>query len=148
VQPAVRRRPPGRYDEPSRAASRAVALLLTALAIAFAVAVVWVLYLRSTVDVPFRSVGFAPQDGAVRIDVEVTPDAGTTAWCLLRSRNGVGEEIGRVFVPVRGRSDGGTVLVQHLLPVTDEAVTGEVTRCRPTPPPAGSPTAAPTRTSP
>jgi len=149
VQPVPRRRPPGRYDPPSRTASRTVAVLLAVLALAFAVAVAWVLYLRSTADdVRFRVVSFAPEDGAVRVTFEVTPDAGTTAWCLLRSRNALGEEVGRVFVPVEGRPDGRTLTVEHVLPVEDASVTGEVTRCRPATPPAGSPTSAPTAVSP
>jgi hypothetical protein len=141
----ARRRPPGRYDEPSRTASRAVAALLTVLLLGFLTAIAWVLFQRYTSDeVPFRAVGFTVLgDDAVRVELEVTPEPGTTAWCLLRSRGGDGLEVGRVFVPVAGRPDGRTVQVEQEYATSAEAVTGEVVRCRPTPPPPGSPTARP-----
>ncbi|HWH29183.1 MAG TPA: DUF4307 domain-containing protein, partial [Mycobacteriales bacterium] len=142
---SARRRPPGRYDEPSRGLPRALAVLLTALFLGLLVAVAWVLYQRYGVDdVPVRPVGFQVLgDDAVRVEFEVTPPEGGTAWCLVRAREVGGTEVGRVFVPVRPRDDGGPVRVEHELDTTQRAVTGEVPRCLPSPPPADAPTADP-----
>jgi hypothetical protein len=144
-RPPGRRRPPGRYDERSRTASRALAVVLAVLFLGFLLAVVWSLYQRFAGDaVPLQVRGYEVRGtGAVVVEFDVTPPADGTAWCLVRARNRVGEEIGRQVVPVRPRGDGSAVRVRHELRTTDEAVTGEVTRCRPVPPPAGEPTAEP-----
>jgi hypothetical protein len=142
------RRPPGRYDEPSRLGARTVAVLLGVLFLAFAVAITWWLYQRFGTDrvaVQVRTFSVLGDD-RVRVEFDVTPPDGVTTWCLVRARNAAGEEVGREFVRVPPPDDAGgrSVRVRHVLPTTDRPVTGEVQRCRPGPPPAGSPTANPT----
>jgi Domain of unknown function (DUF4307) len=141
--PTGRRRPPGRYDEPSRAVPRALAVLLGALFLGLLVALAFLLYSRwGTPDVPVRPRGFEVlSDTAVRVEFEVTPTAGGEAWCLVRSRGEQGQEVGRVFVRVPAADDGGVVRVDHVLTTSARAVTGEVPRCLPSPPPAEEPTA-------
>ena len=142
----ARRRPPGRYDEPSRAVPRAAAVLLTVLFLALMVALAWTLYQRYGVDdVPVRPTGFEVLgDDAVRVEFEVTPPDGGTAWCLVRARDEGGAEVGREFVRVPAREDGEPVRVEHVLPTTGLSVTGEVPRCLPRPPPDDAPTTDPT----
>jgi hypothetical protein len=143
--PTGRRRPAGRYDPPSRVVSRSVAVVLSVLFLGFLFALAWVLYLRfASDDVPFQLRGYeVVDDSLVIVEFDVTPPADGTAWCLVRARNAIGEEIGREFVPIEPVDGGDAVRVRHELAVTDEAVTGEVPRCRPVPPAAGEPTTAP-----
>ena len=143
--PPPRRRPPGRYDEPSRLASRSLAVLLSVLFVGLMLAVAWALYQRSAADdVALQERGFEVLgDDAVRVEFEVVPPPGGTAWCLVRARGATGAEVGHVFVPVLPRDDGRAVRVEQELATTDRAVTGEVPRCRPVGPPAGEPTAPP-----
>jgi hypothetical protein len=141
--PPDRRRPPGRYDEPPRLASRSLAVLLSVLFVGLLVAVAWALYQRSAADdVALQVRGFEVLgDDAVRVEFDVVPPAGGTAWCLVRAREAGGTEVGHVFVPVLPREDGEAVRVVHELATTERAVTGEVPRCRPVPPPADERTA-------
>ncbi|HVM27424.1 MAG TPA: DUF4307 domain-containing protein [Mycobacteriales bacterium] len=143
--PGGRRRPPGRYDQRSRAASRSLAVVLSVLFVAFLVSLSWLLYQRSGGEqVPLQLRGYElVGDDVVVVEFDVTPPADGTAWCLVRARQASGEEIGAEHVPVLPRPDGGAVRVRHELTVRGEAVTGEVPRCRPVPPPAGEPTAEP-----
>lgn len=108
-------------------------------------AVVWTFWSRfGRDDVGLRERGFAVlSDEAVRVDFDVTPPPGETAWCLVRARGASGAEVGYEHVPVPSRGGGSAVLVQHVLTTTERAVTGEVTRCELSPPPAGRPTAEP-----
>ena len=140
--PSGRRRPPGRYDAPSRAVPRALAVLLGALFLGLLVAIAWVLYQRWGVDdVPVRPRGFEVlSDRRVVVEFEVTPPARGAAWCLVRSRDEPGVEVGRVFVRVPAAPDGGAVRVEQELETTGRAVTGEVPRCLPSPPPDDEPT--------
>ncbi|MFP5218902.1 MAG: DUF4307 domain-containing protein [Actinomycetes bacterium] len=141
----ARRRPPGRYDEPSRSVPRALAVVLTALFLGLLVAVAWTLYQRYGIDdVPVQPLGFEVLgEDAVRVEFEVTPPPGGTAWCMVRAREEGGAEVGRVFVPVEAREDGEPVQVEHVLETTDLPVTGEVPRCLPSAPPDDAPTADP-----
>jgi hypothetical protein len=142
--PPVRRRPPGRYDAPSRAVPRLVAVALSVLFLGFLVALAWAMYLRfGTGSLPAQVIAFELQDDGVRVEFEVTPPQDGTAWCLVRSRNAAGEEIGREFVEVGPADGGGVVRVEHRLATRDRPVTGEVPRCRATPPADGEPTARP-----
>ncbi len=143
--PSGRRRPPGRYDAPSRAVPRSLAVVLSVLFLAFLVAIAWTMYQRfGTGSLPLQVRGYEVLgDDAVRVEFDVTPPVDGTAWCLVRARNAAGEVIGREFVPVRPAADGGAVRVEHTIATTDLSVTGEVQRCRPDPPPAGEPTAEP-----
>lgn len=142
----ARRRPPGRYDEPSRALPRAVAVLLSVLFLALLVAIALNLYARyGAQEVSVRERGFAVvSDEQVRVDFDVTSPPGETAWCLVRARGADGAEVGRVFVPVTSGADSdGAQTVRHLLPTTGRAVTGEVVRCLLQEPPADAPRAEP-----
>jgi hypothetical protein len=145
TDPSGRRRPPGRYDAPSRVASRSLAVALGVLFLAFMLVLAWTLYQRfGTEQVQLRERGYdVVSDELVLVDFDVTPPPDGTAWCLVRARNAAGEEIGREFVPVAPLESGRSVRVQHALRTRDLAVTGEVPRCRPVPPPAGEPTAEP-----
>ena len=144
--PPQRRRPPGRYDEPSQLSARILAVVLSVLFVALVAAIAFALYDRyGTERIPLQQRGFSVEsDRAVRVDFNVTPPPGETAWCVVRARGATGAEVGAEYVPVRqpaGSSEA--VRVEHLLPTTERAVTGEVPRCRLSPPPAGAPTAQP-----
>lgn len=141
--PSGRRRPPGRYDPPSRTLPRALAVLLGALFLGLLLAIAWLLYSRwAADDLPMRPRGFEVRsDREVVVEFEVTPPAGGEAWCLVRSRDEPGFEVGREFVRVPAGDDGDAVRVEHVLATTGRAVTGEVPRCVPSPPPDDEPTA-------
>jgi len=139
----ARRRPPGRYDEPSRGSSRRTGVVLAVVAAGLVAALVWTLFQRYGPDgLALQVRGFdVPGDDRVVIAFEVTPPAGGTAWCLLRARDRAGLEVGRQFVPVRG--DGDPVRVEQELATTGRAVSGEVPRCSSSAPPPDAPTAEP-----
>jgi hypothetical protein len=144
-----RRRPPGRYDEPSRSTARALAVVLVVLFAGLVATVTWTLYQRygtPSTDVQVRGYSVL-SDRAVRVDVDVAPPRGRTVYCLLRARDRYGAEVGRVFVPVTGGT--GSVRLHQVVPTTGRAVTGEVPQCTVAAPPSDEPTAAPqTGTSP
>jgi hypothetical protein len=142
----VRRRPPGRYDEPSRTAARALAVLLSVLFLGLLVAIGLLLFTRfGTAQIALQQRGFQVlSDDAVRVDFTATPPEGETVYCLVRARRADGAEVGARFVPVRhpqGRSR--PVELSHTLDTTDRAVTGEVPRCTAGEPPTGTPTGQP-----
>jgi hypothetical protein len=142
----VRRRPPGRYDEPSRVVPRAMAVLLSVLFLALLVAIAANLYARyGSDDVGVRERGFVVvSDEQVRVDFDVTAPPGETAWCLVRARGADGAEVGRAFVPVTSAEGAtGEQTVRHPLPTRERAVTGEVVRCLLQEPPADAPRAEP-----
>ena len=136
--PPVRRRPPGRYDEPSLVGQRILAVLLAGAFVALVVSIVLSFYSRfGRAELRFQEIGFSVlSDSAVRVDFAVTfadapPDA--PAYCTVRSRDGVGREIGRQLVEVpRGRDD--RAVVSHVLATSRRAVTGEVDGCSLQPP--------------
>jgi hypothetical protein len=141
--PPPRRRPPGRYDEPSRTAARALAVVLSLLFLGLLAAIALALYTRyGGTQVPLQPRGFAVlSDDAVRVDFTVTPPAGRTAWCLVRARGATGVEVGVAAVAVRRPAgSSGPVEASYELTTTARAVTGEVPRCSPDPPPPGVPT--------
>ncbi len=144
--PPQRRRPPGRYDEPSRTTARVIAVLLSLLFVAVLAAVAVALYNRyGTEQLALRERGFEVQsDRAVRVDFSVSPPPGETAWCLVRARSASGVEVGAQYVPVRQpAASQEPVAVSSTLPTIERAVTGEVPRCALAPPPAGAPTGQP-----
>lgn len=143
ADPFPRRRPAGRYDEPSRRPARALAVLIALLFVGLLTAVVWSLYDRFGSDrLALQVRGYeVVSDRLVRVQFDVTPPDGGTAWCLVRARGRDGLEVGAEFVPVRG--DGPEVRVEHDLATTDRAVTGEVPRCSTSSPPDDAPTADP-----
>ena len=143
---SARRRPPGRYDEPSKLAARALAVVLSVLFVGLLVAIGLLLLDRyGTARIALQERGFEVlSDDAVRVDFTATPPAGETVHCLVRARRADGREVGARFIPVRspsGRSD--PVEVSHTLDTTDRAVTGEVPRCTTGEPPEGTPTGQP-----
>jgi hypothetical protein len=143
---SARRRPPGRYDEPSRAPARALAVVLSVLFLALLAAIGLLLYGRyGAAQLALQERGFAVlSDDAVRVDFAASPPEGERVWCLVRARRADGAEVGARFVPVE-RAEGarGPVELSYTLPTTDRAVTGEVPRCTEGEPPAGTPTGQP-----
>jgi len=139
-----RRRPPGRYDEPSRTEARAIAVLLSVLFVGLLAAVAFTLFTRYGSDrVTVQERGFTVlSDDAVRVRFAVTAPQSETAWCLVRARRADGAEVGAVYVPVTPEAGtSGPVEATHELSTTDRAVTGEVPRCTLSEPPTGTPTA-------
>jgi hypothetical protein len=140
----LRRRPPGRYDEPSRTTARALAVVLVVLFAGLVATITWTLFQRygtPSTDVQVRGYSVL-SDRAVRVDVDVAPPRGRTVFCLLRARDRHGVEVGRVFVPVTGGT-GGSVRLRQVVPTTGRAVTGEAPQCTVAAPPPDEPTAAP-----
>ena len=132
TRPTVRRRPPGRYDEPSLVGQRVLAVVLGLLFVGLLAAVVTTLYSRyGDADVRFRVLGFsAVSDDVVRVDFEVSKPAAETAYCAVRARDAQGAETGREVVEVGPSQEGEqTVQVSHRLDTAERAVTGEVERC-------------------
>lgn len=126
-----RRRPPGRYDQPSRAAQRALAVVLGALFVGLVAAIMWTLYARyGTASVSAQVRGYQVlSDRAVRVEFEVTAPAGQTVYCLVRARDRAFADVGRLVVPVPVPG-GGRARVQQELTTSARAVTGEVPLCR------------------
>ncbi len=122
----VRRRPPGRYDEPSTAA-RAVSFLGAALLALALVALLFGLYERRTGSQLTYQVGAyeVVSDTAVRVSFTVNTGGTKTGLCRVRARNADGAEAGVAVIEVGpGRE------VSYLLTTTSRAVTGEVSGCR------------------
>lgn len=141
-----RRRPTGRYDEPSRLGARIVAVVLSVLFIGLLAAIVAALYPRLTgQSVQARVIDFQVRsDRVVTIDVEVVKEEGGAAYCLLRARGADGAEVGReVVVVAEPGTPGRTVRLEHDLATTARAVTGEEAGCLPTPIPSSSLPSAP-----
>lgn len=141
TSPATRRRPPGRYDAPSRTAPRALAILLSVLFLGFLAAIAWYLFQRYGVErVPVQVRGFSVvSDSEVRVDFEVTPPPGEQVYCVVRARDATGAETGQEVVPVRSADNPDQpVVVRHELATAARAVTGEVPGCSLSPPPAPS----------
>ena len=139
-----RRRPPGRYDDRSLIGARILAVILGALFLGLVVAIGALLYDRyGTPRVNAQTVGFSVlSDTQVRIDVQVTKEAGERAYCYVRARGEDGAEVGREAVTVDADgSDRTTIRLSHVLSTTGLAVTGEAGRCsaEPIPPPRPAP---------
>ena len=132
TSPPIRRRPPGRYDEPSRLGGRATAVVLGTCFVALLLAVVWVLFDRyGQPDVRSRLLGYSVQgDRGVVVEFEVAAEQGKAVTCVVRARNAAGAEVGREVVRVGAVPPGErTLTVRHALATTDRPVTGEVQRC-------------------
>ena len=141
---AARRRPPGRYDEPSRLGGRVTAVVLGLLFLAVLVAAAFTLWVRFGVERAEPSViDFQVlSDDVVRIDVQVRKPEGEAAYCLLRARGADGAEVGREVVEVAAPGDPASVVrLEHDLATRDRAVTGEAVVCslQPVPVPTRSP---------
>ena len=139
---STRRRPEGRYDPPSRTGPRLLAVLLTVLLLALLAAAGDLIRSRyDAEEIRARVVGFSVlSDSSVRIDLVVDKPAGSSAYCLVRSRAEDGREVGRELATVDAA--GGperTVRHRHVLTTTARGVTGEVGRCSAEPIPTSRP---------
>lgn len=129
----ARRRPPGRYDEPSLLGQRVLAVALSALLVGLLVAVGFALYQRyGGQAVTGRVVSFAVRsDSRVVLDVEVSKPAGETAYCLVRARGRDGREVGRdVAVLDATGTPSRTARGTFTIATSARAVTGELAGCR------------------
>ncbi len=131
--PASRRRPEGRYDEPSLIGQRVLAVILAVLVVLLAVVGARFAYERlGGEQVRGSSAGYdVVSDREVRIDVEVRKPQGRTAYCLIRARGADGAEVGRDVAAVDPVGTGQT-RAQGIfdLATSERAVTGEVSTCR------------------
>jgi len=131
--PGPRRRPPGRYDEPSRLAQRVVAVVLSLLFVALLAAVAGALWSRAGGDsVRGETVTYdVVSDREVVVEVEVRKPAGATAYCLIRARGSNGAEVGRdIAVLDATGTEQQTARGRFPLATSARAVTGEVGSCR------------------
>ena len=132
VPTAPRRRPAGRYDEPSLTGQRVLAVLLGILFLGLVAAVFFALYARfGSEQVSGRVVSYdVRSDSEVVVEIEVTKKPGATAYCVIRSRSRDGAEVGRdvAMVDTVGTADR-TVRASFPLATTARAVTGEVAGC-------------------
>ncbi len=132
----ARRRPPGRYDEPSLVGQRILAVLLGGMFVALVLSIVLAFYSRfGREEVRVQEIGFSVlSDTEVRVDFAVTfaRETDARAYCTVRSRDEFGREIGRQLVEVGRTSE--RVVVAHVLATSRRAVTGEVNGCSLQPP--------------
>jgi len=128
-----RRRPTGRYDEPSLVGQRILAVLLGALFIALLVAVGYLLYSRFVGDTEVRArvISYTvASDSTVILDVEASKPAGSKAYCVIRSRGADGAEVGRdVAVLDATGTDDRVVRGDFTLTTTARGITGELGQC-------------------
>ena len=128
-----RRRPAGRYDEPSLTGQRVLAVILGLMFVALLVAVFFALYARfvGQQDVRGRVLGYDVQsDSRVVIDVEASKPAGGKAYCVIRSRGRDGSEVGRdVAVLDSVGTDERVARGEFTLTTTARAITGELAQC-------------------
>ena len=132
VPASARRRPPGRYDEPSLLGQRTLAVTLSVLFVALLAAIVFALYDRyGNTDVGFRELGYTVvSDREVDVVFEVRRPDGAQSTCVVRARDEDGAETGRETVEIAPDADGrDLVRVTHRLATEARAVTGEVERC-------------------
>ena len=122
----TRRRPPGRYDEPS-AASRVISVVAAALLAAGLLFLGYSLYdKRSTSRLDYQVGGYdVLSDSVVRVTFTVDTRGERRGLCRVRARNADGAEAGVMVIPV-----GPGKAVSYDLATTSRAVTGEVTGCR------------------
>ncbi len=129
---APRRRPDGRYDQPSLLGQRVLAVVLGTLFVGLLVAIGVALYNRyGGEQVRGRVVSFDIQsDARVVLDVEVSKSAGGTAYCVVRARGRDGAEVGRdvAVLDATGSADR-TARGTFTLATTARAVTGELGGC-------------------
>ena len=140
-RPPARRRPPGRYDEPSLVGQRILAVLLAGAFAALMVSIVLAFYTRfANDDLRLQEIGFSVlSDTAVRVDFAVVYTSadvrGAPAFCTVRARDRFGSETGRELVEVGPPPAGSDrVVLSHVLATTARAVTGEVDGCSLQPP--------------
>ncbi len=124
--PPARRRPPGRYDEPS-AVTRAVSIVAAvALALGLTALAYGLYQRRSASQLSYQLGGYeVVSDMAVRITFEVDTKGTRTGLCRVRARDRTGLETGTAVIEVGPERE-----VSYLLTTAARAVTGEVTGCR------------------
>ena len=130
--PTSRRRPAGRYDEPSKVAQRVLAVILTVLFLALMAAIGYALLSRLGGDQVRGQVrGYdVRSDTEVVIDLQVSKAAGKPAYCVVRARGRDGAEVGRDVAVVDAEGiPGRTVRGSFPLATTARAVSGEVGAC-------------------
>ena len=130
---AARRRPDGRYDEPSLVGQRVLAVILGLLFVGLLAAVFFALYDRFVGgdDVRARVISFDVQsDSLVVLDVEASKPAGGMAYCVVRARGADGAEVGRdVAVLDAVGTPSRVVRGDFRLMTRGRAVTGELGQC-------------------
>ena len=133
VPSAARRRPSGRYDEPSLDGQRVLAVLLGVLFVGLLVAVVLTLYARfvGAEDVRGRVISYDVQsDALVVLDVEASKREGGKAYCVVRARGADGAEVGRGVAVLDATGTLERVVREDVrLPTRARAVTGELAQC-------------------
>ena len=130
--PTSRRRPPGRYDEPSKVGQRVLAVILTVLFLALMTAIGFALLSRMGGNqVGGKVRGYdVRSDAEVVIDLQVSKSAGKPAYCVIRARGRDGAEVGRDIAVVDAvGTPGRTARGSFPLATTARAVSGEVGAC-------------------
>lgn len=134
TSPSVpRRRPSGRYDEPSLVGQRVLAVILGIMFVGLLLAVLFAFYARfvGQEDVRARVISFTVEsDRRVVIDVEASKQPGGKAYCVIRARGADGAEVGRdVAVLDSVGSADRVVRGEFGLATTARPVTGELAQC-------------------
>jgi hypothetical protein len=132
--PSARRRPPGRYDEPSLLGQRVLAVLLAVLLLVVVAAVVAYVLDRVTGEqVRGQLRAFEVRsDREVALDVEAAKTAGARAYCVVRAVGRDGLEVGRdvVVLDAVGTPDE-VARSSFVLATTARAVSVELAGCTP-----------------
>ena len=132
--PSARRRPPGRYDEPSLLGQRVLAVLLAVLLLAVVAAVVAFVLDRVTgeqVRGQLRAFDIR-SDSEVVLDVEAAKTAGARAYCVVTALGRDGREVGRdvLVLDALGTQDE-LARGSFVLATTSRAVSVELAGCTP-----------------
>lgn len=133
VPPPPRRRPPGRDDERSRVAQRSLAVLLGLLFVGLVGAILLLAFTRLTGDsLEAKVISYDVQaEDRVVLDVQVSKQAGGTAYCVIRARSRDGAEVGRDIAVLDAEgTPSRTARGTFTLATTARAVTGELSGCR------------------
>ncbi len=124
--PEVRRRPPGRYDEPSKATRIVSVVAAGALALGLLGLGYGLYQRRSGTELRYQVGGYQVlSDNQVRVTFTVVTGGTKTGLCRVRARSADGLEAGSEVIPV-----GPGTEVSYVLATTSRAVTGEVSGCR------------------
>ena len=136
VPSPARRRPPGRYDEPSLLGQRVLAVVLTVMALVFVAVLATFLWSRfggEQVRGQVRTFEIR-SDREVSLEIEVSKTPGARAYCVIRARSAEGLEVARdvAVLDAVGTSERvarGT----FALATRSRAVTAELAGCTPEP---------------
>lgn len=130
--PTSRRRPPDRYDEPSKVGQRVLAVILSVLFLGLIAAIGSTLFSRYGADAVRGEVsGYdVRSDSEVVIELQASKSAGKAAYCVIRARSREGTEVGRdVAVLDAEGSPERTVRGTFPIATTARAISGEVVAC-------------------